>query len=141
MLKEITNHPNYYVSDDGCVFHNDKQLKPVKVGKAGYLTVNINGRRFMIHRLVAEAFLPNFDFSKQVHHKDMNVKNNKVSNLECLSQVDHMRLHRMKNPMLKRCLFCENVFNPHPTKRAVAKFCSRKCYLKYVRRNRTKAVI
>ena len=51
-----------------------------------YLTVNLckNGvqKNYLIHRLVAEAHIPNPDNLPQVNHKDENRQNNIVSNLE-----------------------------------------------------------
>ena len=52
----------------------------------GYYSVSLmknNKRRnYRIHRLVAEAFIPNPDNLPQVNHKDENKLNNIVSNLE-----------------------------------------------------------
>ena len=61
----------------------EKILKPY-VDKDGYLTVALNNPRktFLVHRLVAEAFIPNPDNLPQVNHKDENKQNNVVSNLE-----------------------------------------------------------
>lgn len=39
-------------------------------------------KKFLIHRLVAAAFLPNPNNFAQVHHKDFNPHNNNVTNLE-----------------------------------------------------------
>ena len=54
--------------------------------KRGYSNVNLykNGKRnyFKVHRLVAEAFIPNPNNYPQVNHKDENKTNNCVSNLE-----------------------------------------------------------
>ena len=60
-------------------------LKPF-IDKWGYEIVGIhkNGKRLTrrVHRLVAEAFIPNPYHYPQVNHKDRDKQNNKVSNLE-----------------------------------------------------------
>ena len=65
-------------------FKTNKVLKQI-VGR-GYLQVNLldNGKQktAKVHRLVAEAFLPNENNYPCVNHKDENRKNNNVSNLE-----------------------------------------------------------
>lgn len=52
----------------------------------GYLRVCLskNGKikKFLVHRLVAQAFLPNPKNYKEINHKDENKLNNCVSNLE-----------------------------------------------------------
>ncbi len=61
----------------------------------GYLQVNItvNGKRATksVHRLVAQAFIPNPDNLPQVNHRDCNRKNNGVSNLEWCDNSYNMK--------------------------------------------------
>lgn len=46
------------------------------------LSVNGNKEYRMIHRLVAETFIPNPNNHPQINHKDENIYNNKAENLE-----------------------------------------------------------
>lgn len=48
----------------------------------GYRRVRLQGKTFKVHRLVAEAFIPNPDNLSYVLHKDGNRENNIASNLE-----------------------------------------------------------
>lgn len=48
-----------------------------------------------MHRLVAEAFLPNFHTDCGINHIDGNPSNNHVSNLE-LSNPSHNQLHAVR---------------------------------------------
>ena len=90
--RPVDGYENYEVSNFGRVkslnYHRtDKEgiLKPGK-NKDGYLYVGLcrNGKMkyFKVHKLVAEAFLPNPECFEQVNHKDEDKTNNCVSNLE-----------------------------------------------------------
>lgn len=63
----------------------EKILKPHK-NKNGYLTIKLykNGIKtgYLIHRLVAIAFIPNPNNYPEVNHKDENPSNPKIENLE-----------------------------------------------------------
>ena len=63
----------------------ERILKPYKT-KYGYLRVRLckdgKVKQFYVHRLVAEAFIPNPDNLPQVNHKNENKTDNKVENLE-----------------------------------------------------------
>lgn len=77
----------YEVSNKGNV-RNVRRNTLLRLSKNndGYIQVHLykNGIRnkFQVHRLVAQAFLPNIDNLPQVNHKDENKTNNNVTNLE-----------------------------------------------------------
>lgn len=55
------------------------------VGAHGYFHVSLSGRKYCIHRLLAETFIENPNNLKCVNHKDGNKLNNSLSNLEWCS--------------------------------------------------------
>lgn len=69
-------------------------LRPHKT-KKGYLLADLwkdnKEKRFYIHRLVAEAFIPNPKALKEVNHKDEDKENNSVENLEWASRLENVR--------------------------------------------------
>lgn len=60
--------------------------------KWGYSVVHLgSGPQYFIHRLVAEAFIPNPDHKPQVNHKDGCKSNNSAENLEWVTASENIR--------------------------------------------------
>ena len=77
----------------------EKKLKPYNNGY-GYMLVDMrkNGKRYMrlVHRLVADAFIPNPNNLPQINHKDGNKSNNCIDNLEWCTYKQNI-IHSWKN--------------------------------------------
>ena len=88
MWRSIQNFSNYEANDNGDIRykHSQKLLAPFKHPN-GYLTVPMvsdtgSQTRQLVHRIIAEVFIPNDEHLLYVNHKDENKENNSVTNLE-----------------------------------------------------------
>ena len=96
MRKPIKGFEGLYEVDDlGNVYsvRRNKIMSPVIIN-SGYYTVKLSKNkiltRYLIHRLVAQAFLDNPDNLPCVNHKDEDKTNNSVDNLEwCTYQYNN----------------------------------------------------
>ena len=97
--KPIKDFPGYEVSDKGNI-RNAKtgKLLSTKHQDRGRLycmvTMKCNGGYITktVHRIVAEAFIPNPGGGTQVHHKNRDKSDNRVDNLEWVTPAVHSKL-------------------------------------------------
>lgn len=98
----IKDFPEYYITDAGDVFSRQTMNNPngrirkLKLTKDrfGYLRVCLSDTNhkkhiLLIHRLVAQTFIPNPDNKPCVNHIDGNKENNIISNLEWCSYSEN----------------------------------------------------
>lgn len=111
--KDIKGYEGLYqVSNLGRVrsigYGKERILSSSNICHYGYIKVNLykEGKKntFKVHRLVAQAFIPNPNNLPEVNHKDENKLNNHVSNLEwCTTQYNinygthNARMSKSKN--------------------------------------------
>ena len=68
--------------------HRGKILSPA-THRQGYLWIRLQGKCYLIHRLVGTAFIPNPLCKETINHIDGNKANNYVSNLEWATQSEN----------------------------------------------------
>ncbi len=85
----------YLVHRDGSIYrlnwHNTGTMRKVKhgVNNCGYLQFCCNGKLTLVHRFIANCFIPNPQNLPEINHKDGNKLNNCVDNLEwCTHQYN-----------------------------------------------------
>lgn len=62
-----------------------------KIYKNVILTKNAKKYYYLVHRLVAQAFIPNPECKKEVNHIDGNKYNNQIENLEWVSRTENQK--------------------------------------------------
>ena len=94
-IMEIEDYPNYLIYPEGRVWS--------KIGKGRFLkhTVNQDGyhqvglcrdgkqKKFKVHRLVAQAFIPNPDNKPEVDHINQNTHDNRLENLRWVTSLEN----------------------------------------------------
>lgn len=83
----------YQISNLGTVINSQKPLRTY-TNNTGYLALKLCSdtgvRHYLVHRLVAETFLPRVPGKNVVNHIDGNKQNNRWSNLEWVTTAENL---------------------------------------------------
>lgn len=138
-MKKIQGYEHYFVTADGKIFSQAygslTELSPWLDSKKRYFMIGLSKKgvvyKHLVHRLVAQAYVPNPDNLPEVNHKDGNCQNNHVSNLEWVTRqenVNHSLLTHSPVRNFKECfLYYENEFiGEFPSIAAAARYANEK---------------
>lgn len=110
-MKDIKGYEGLYaITSCGKVwsYFSGQFLKP-EITEKGYLRVSLikNGKvkHFKIHRLVAEAYIPNPEGKPQVNHKDEDKTHNYVGNLEWMTSKENNN-YGTRNQKIRKPVYC-----------------------------------
>lgn len=89
---EIPTHKNYLISKNGVVKNKktNRVLKACSTSSNGYFTVYVDGKNILLHRLLAETFIPNLENKPCINHIDGNKLNNSLENLEWCTYKENL---------------------------------------------------
>ena len=100
VLKQFRDSP-YFCSKDGNIYNLEKRIK-IKLEKSGkYLrfqgAYNLNHKKFLVHRVVWEAFNGPIPEGMDIDHIDGNPHNNHLDNLQIVSHSDNCKKAKHNN--------------------------------------------
>lgn len=94
----------YFINNRYKSKHHREKIMKQQINKHGYKTVRLSlnkkEKSYMVHRLVAEAFILNTKNKLEVNHIDGNKQNNRVDNLELCTRSEN-QLHAYQKGLQK----------------------------------------
>lgn len=112
-MKDIKGYEGLYgITSCGKVwsYRSKKFLSPDKTSGYERVILQKNGdkKRFLVHRLVADAYIPNPNNLPEVDHIDGNKRKNCANNLQWMSGLDNTR---KANNVKVRCIQTGEIFD------------------------------
>jgi len=93
--KVVEGYSNYKISNFGRIINKNNQILKMNKNVSGYTQIAISNnnirKTLLIHRLVAQAFIPEVEGKTHVNHIDGNKQNNRATNLEWVTPSENMK--------------------------------------------------
>lgn len=84
-MTEVKGYPNYLIYENGKVWSKNYNRYLKCSERQGYMRISLNKnnitKRFSLHRILAEHYIPNPNNYKEIDHIDRNRSNNNLNNL------------------------------------------------------------
>lgn len=114
-MKKIKEYKHHYIDTEGNVYSNyNGVINKLKTfydrdNRYEYIVISENAKRkhHAIHRLVAEAFVPNPLDYPEIHHKDNDTHNNHVDNLEWCTRQYNVKQSYKTMPSNRNYVSCD----------------------------------
>lgn len=79
----------FMVSESGKLMLPNGKIRRTHKNSSGYESLTLGNKLYLVHRIVAEAFIPNPENKLFVNHLDGNKFNNHVSNLQWVTKREN----------------------------------------------------
>lgn len=71
-------------------------MKPQK-NQSGYQLIHLNRKTYLVHKIIAETFIPNIKNCKTINHKNNKRDDNSINNLEWTTHIEQEKHKRNNN--------------------------------------------
>lgn len=127
LAQTVNEQPRVIIIDDNYQSFNGLNYRKRKYGHF------YRGRGQALHRDVWQHFFGDIPVGYEIHHIDGDKANNDISNLKCLPQSEHRKLHAPDHvPLIFETFTCINCGKTYTARSAWKNcFCSKKCHYQY----------
>lgn len=87
--KDVEGTNGYYQISNIGRFRNQNKILKAYLGRCGYYYVSVWDKRKLLHRLIADAFIPNPDNKPQIDHINGIKTDNRISNLRWATHFEN----------------------------------------------------
>lgn len=128
--KTIEDYPDYMISSMGRVkslWYGKEKIMKLRNDSDGYVLINFHKNKkqitFKVHRLVAQAFIPNPENKPYIDHINTDRTDNRVENLRWVTNKENMNnpITKLKNSGEKCYMYGKKGLN-HPLSKPIIQF-------------------